>query len=158
MAESRKKSRKRSGGKARPHKNFQIYLDENLCNCQPILDVLGLNRIKVYRHLQHFPSGTLDRDWLPFVGHNKLVLLTTDKRFRYNEIERVALQTYNIKCFEFSGNSLGAQGMANALGKALPKMMRLRRTRKKCFVASISPFGQIRVMWDSKKRKKKNRR
>lgn len=157
MAESQKKSRKQSGGKARPPKTFQVYLDANLCNCALILQVLHDANIKVFRHGEHFPSNALDTDWLPFVGQNKLLLLTTDKRFRYNDLERAAVRTYNIHCFEFSGNAAGAIKMAEALKSALPKMIKFKKNHRKYFVASISPSGDVKLMWSHKNDKIKTK-
>ncbi len=150
MAESQKKSRKQSGGKARPPKTFQVYLDANLCNCALILQVLQDANIKVCRHVEYFPSNALDPEWLPFVGQNKLLLLTTDKRFRYNDLERAAVRTYNIQCYEFSGNAAGAIKMAEALKLALPRMIKLKRYHHKYFVASISPSGDVKIIWSHK--------
>jgi hypothetical protein len=150
MAEGQKKSRKQSGGKARPPKTFQIYLDANLHNCALVLQVLRDASITVYRHADHFPSDAKDKDWLPFVGRHNLLLLTTDKRFRYNDLERAAVRAYDIQCFEFSGNAAGATKMAEALKLALPKMLKLKRYHHKDFVASISPSGDVKIMWSHK--------
>src|SRR5690242_6504866 len=100
MAARSKKSRKRLGGKrSKPPKNFQIFLDENLHRCQPILDVLEEKSISVHRHYQHFDPGKEDSAWLPLVGKNKWVLITTDESFRYNELERLALVKHGVKVF-----------------------------------------------------------
>lgn len=152
MADKKKKSKKQSGGKEGPPKAFQIYLDENLCNCRPILDVLNSNGIQTHLHLSHFRAGTPDSEWLQFVGSKKLVLLTTDKMLRYNEIERKALEIHNVQAFEFTHNNIGAKAMADALTRALPKMVNFRRSRRKSFVASISPSGKVTAAWGSKRR------
>jgi hypothetical protein len=89
MADNQKRSRKRLGGN-KPPKNFQIYLDENLCNCQAILDVLSHHGVKTHRHLAYFESGTQDQEWLQFVGAKKLVLLTSDKSFVTTQLKKNA--------------------------------------------------------------------
>jgi hypothetical protein len=155
MADHEKKSRKRSGGKAKPPKNFQIYLDENLCNCQAILDVLNHHGIQIHRHFSHFKSGAKDEEWLDFVGSKRLLLLTTDKGFRYNAVEKELLITYNVQSFEFSRNNKGAKAMAEALDKALPKMINFWRSRRRSFIASISPSGKVTAMWDAKRRERR---
>jgi hypothetical protein len=158
MAEGRKKSRKQSGGKQlRPPKTFQIYLDENLCNCKPILQTLSFAGMVFHKHLDHFPAGTPDHEWLPFIGLNKYLLVTLDKRLRFNELERAAIRTHNIQCCEFSGGSIGAIKMAEALNIALPKMIKLKKHYRKYYVASISPSGEVKIVWDYKKDKERIR-
>ena len=73
--------------------------------------------------------GTPDDECLPFVGQERWALLTTDPRFRYNELERIALQNYNVQAFEFADNRIGALGMAEALQIALPAMRKARVAR-----------------------------
>jgi hypothetical protein len=147
MNDRPEKLRKPSGGRGRPPK-FDVYLDENLCNCKPLLEVLAGHGIQVHRHLEFFQRGTPDDAWLPFVGQKRWALLTTDRRFRYNELERIALQNHNIQAFEFSDNRTGALGMAQALRIALPAMQKVLRRRKRYFVATISKSGQVKVRWD----------
>lgn len=102
-----------AAGREGPPK-FNVYLDENLCNCRAILDVLTEHGIQVHSHLEFFQRGTPDDEWLSFVGGNRWALLTTDRCFRYNELEGISLQNQNIQAFESSGNRIGASGMAQA--------------------------------------------
>jgi hypothetical protein len=115
--------------------------------------VLASHGIRVHRHLEFFQRGTPDNEWLPFVGNNRWALLTTDRRFRYNELERIALQNHNIQAFEFSDNRIGALGMAQALRIALPAMQKVLSRRRGYFVATISKSGQVKVGWDWRWRK-----
>lgn len=94
MASSLTKSKRRSVGKPEQLQleDFILYLDENLDNCQPILDVLTANQVQHHRHRDHFPRGTADEAWLEFIAERSWVVLTKDKRNRYNEIERDALR------------------------------------------------------------------
>ena len=154
MDDRQEKSKKPSGGRGTPPK-FDVYLDENLCNCKPILEVLADPRVQVHRHLEFFQRGTPDDAWLPFVGKNRWAVLTTDRRFRYNELERIALQTHNVQAFEFTDNQIGALGMAEALRIALPAMQTVLRQRRRYFVATISTSGQVNVRWDWRWKKKK---
>ena len=154
MDDRPEKLKKPSGGRGRPSK-FAVYLDENLCNCKPILEVLARHGIQVHRHLETFQRGTPDDEWLPFVGKNGWAILTTDRRFRYNELERIALQNHNVRAFEFTDNQIGALGMAEALNIALPSMQKVLSRRRRYFVATISKSGQVTVRWDSRWRKKR---
>jgi hypothetical protein len=90
--------------------DFVLYLDENLDNCQPILDALLNNGVQYRRHRDHFPRGAADETWLPFVTERGWIVLTKDKRNRYNEIERDAVRRHRVREFYFgSGNFNGAE-------------------------------------------------
>jgi hypothetical protein len=79
--------------------DFILYLDENLDNCQPILDALGASQVQYHRHRDHFARGTADEVWLQFVAERSWVVVTKDKRNRYNEIERDALRRHRVREF-----------------------------------------------------------
>ena len=98
-------------------------------------------------HLAHFPRGTLDETWLPLVGSKGWVLLTADKRIRYNALEKQALKENRVREFVFASGNLSAQDMAVALGLALPKMLRLCRKLKPPFVASVARSGEVNLRW-----------
>jgi len=94
--------------------DFILYLDENLDNCQPILDALLSNSVRYERHRDHFARGEQDEVWLQFVAERSWIVLTKDKRNRYNEIEREALRRHRVREFYFgSGNFTGSE-MAEA--------------------------------------------
>jgi PIN like domain len=92
VAHSRKSKRQSDGSGhslSRPD-DFTFYLDENLCNTKSILETLTKLGVHFERHLDHFARGTPDETWLPLVGKNSWVLLTADKRIRYNFLEKRA--------------------------------------------------------------------
>lgn len=85
--------------------------------------------------------------WLPTVGTNGWVLLTADKRIRYNFLEKRALKENSVREFVFaSGNMSGAE-MAAALEMAIEKMKKLCRKLDPPFVASISRKGDVYLRW-----------
>ncbi len=49
------------------------------------------NDIHHERHGAHFSAGTEDSVWLPFVGEKGWILLTKDKRIRFNDLEKRAV-------------------------------------------------------------------
>lgn len=126
---------------------FVLYLDENLCNSQAILETLQKLRVRFERHLAHFRRGILDEEWLPLVGSKGWILLTTDKRIRYNFLERRALQLHGIREFVFTSGNMSGQEMSVALEAALPKMRRLCRKFKPPFVAAITRAGEVHMRW-----------
>jgi hypothetical protein len=128
--------------------DFILYLDENLDNCQPIIDVLTASSVQFRRHRDSYPRGTLDETWLPFVAEQAWVVLTKDKRNRYNEIERDAVRRHRVREFYFgSGNFTGTE-MAQALAQALPEMKRISRTVGPPVVGSIRRSGTVTVVFD----------
>ncbi len=108
--------------------DFILYLDENLDNCQPIIEALIANAVQHMRHRDHFARGTADEVWLPFVAERGWIVLTKDKRNRYNELERDAVRRHRVREFYFgSGNFNGAE-MALALLDAVSQMKEFVRT------------------------------
>ena len=76
-----------------------LFLDENLHNCKAILDALSEANVRVERHGKHFNPGAADVEWLPFIGHQKWLLITVDQNIRYNELERRAIERSQVRAF-----------------------------------------------------------
>jgi PIN like domain len=146
MAEARKKSGKRSGGKGntekQPH-NYRstLYLDENLCECVQIHKVLTDAAFPFKRHLEFFPRGTLDKDWLPLPGSKGWPVLTKDKAQRYTPLEKTKIVEHNLKIFAFSSGNLSGADMADLLKTNLRRLDKFARKQVPPFVASISKTG-----------------
>jgi PIN like domain len=152
MAARRSKSKKPSAGSApspspSPPDDFVLYLDENLCNSRAIQNALTKLGIHFERHLAHFDRGILDETWLPLVGSKGWVLLTADKRIRYNSLEKHALEEHAVREFVFTSGNMSGQDMATALELAIPKMLRLCHKLKPPFVASITRLGEVHLRW-----------
>lgn len=99
------------------------------------------------QHLTHFARGVRDEEWLPLVGKNGWVLLTTDKQLRYNLLERRALQRNAVREFVFASGNMSGQEMADALELAIPKMRKLCRKLRPPFVAAITRGGEVHLRW-----------
>jgi hypothetical protein len=152
MAARRKRSRKPSAGSAHslspsPPDDFVLYLYENLCSTRAILDILTKLGVPFERHLAHFSPGTLDEVWLPLVGSKGWILLTSDKRIRYNLLEKRALKVHAVREFVFTSGNMSGQDMAAALELALNRMRNFCRRTKPPFVASITRTGEIHLRW-----------
>ena len=148
MASSRGRSKKQSAGsRARQSlpEDFVLYLDENLHNCKPILDALVQRGVRHERHGSHFPPGTEDTVWLPLVGQNRWLLITKDKRIRYNELEKAAVLRYSVREFYFSSGNYSGAEMAEMLVTALPEMARICRKYDPPFIASITKSGKVNL-------------
>jgi len=118
-----------------------------LCNSRAILESLSNPNIPVQRHLNHFPRGTLDETWLPTVGKNGWILLTSDKRIRYNSLERLAVEENAVREFVFTSGNMSGSDMAQAIETALPKIRRLCRKVQAPFIASITRSGEVNLRW-----------
>jgi hypothetical protein len=99
------------------------------------------------RHLDHFSRGAPDEAWLPLVGTNGWILLTADKRIRYNLLEKRALEKNAVREFVFASGNMSGQEMAQALERALRKMQRLCRKFGPPFVAAITRAGEVHMRW-----------
>jgi hypothetical protein len=97
--------------------------------------------------LAHFSPGTVDETWLPLVGSKGWILLTSDKRIRYNLLEKRALKVHAVREFVFTSGNMSGQDMAAALGLALSRMRVLCARTKPPFVASITRTGEVHLRW-----------
>jgi hypothetical protein len=152
MAARHRKSKKPSAGSAHslspsPPDDFVLYLDENLCNARAIIDTLTNLGVRFERHLAHFSQGIPDDEWLPKVGSNGWILLTSDKRIRYNLLEKQALEVHAVREFVFTSGNMSGQDMAAALELALKKMRNFCARTKPPFVASITRTGEVYLRW-----------
>ncbi|MGH9707270.1 MAG: hypothetical protein ACRD5R_10985 [Candidatus Acidiferrales bacterium] len=150
MAARHNKSKKPSAGNSlspSPPDEFSLYLDENLCNATAILGVLRELGVPFQRHLEYFPRGIPDEEWLPFVGEKGWALLTADKRIRYNLLERRALTQNAVRQFVFASGNLSGQDMADALKKAMGKMRNMCLRLRPPFVAAITRGGEVHLRW-----------
>jgi hypothetical protein len=144
------KSKKRSVGSGRSRllpEDFVLYLDENLCNSTFILGTLTKLGVRFERHLSHFSRGTLDENWLPIVGKNEWVLLTADKRIRYNLLEKRALEKNRVREFVFASGNMSGQEMAEALEQGIRKIIKMCSSIDPPFVAAITRSGEVHLRW-----------
>jgi len=128
--------------------DFILYLDENLDNCQPILEALVSQGIQHRRHRDYFARGTPDETWLQYVAERAWVVVTKDKRNRYNQIERNALRRHKAREFYFASGNFSGSEMASALTIALPKMKTICREHSSQMVGSIARSGHVTVVYD----------
>ena len=131
-----------------PPEAVVLFLDENIHNCQPILNALREAGIRYERHGDRFPAGTHDNKWLPLVGQNEWLLVTVDQKLRYNELERKAIIRYGVRAFVFTSGNLSGLTMANLLVAAFPEMARICRRVDPPFIASITKTGAVNLRYD----------
>ncbi|MBE3603350.1 hypothetical protein IMX07_06905 [bacterium] len=123
--------------------NFQtiLYLDENLCDCKKILEILEKHGFPYERHLKHFARGTVDEEWFPLPASNGWAVLTKDKALRYSPLERDQIIRHGLKIFAYSSGNMAAAEMAALLERHLRKIDRVARAWPPPFVAAIRSTG-----------------
>jgi len=84
------------------------------------------------------------------VGSKGWVLLTADKRIRYNMLEKRALKEHAVREFVFASGNMSGLDMAAALELALPKMRSLSSRQNPPFVASVTRTGEVNLRWPKK--------
>jgi hypothetical protein len=109
------------------------------------LDALVQQHIKYERHGQHFSPGTQDTAWLPVIGEKGWVLVTKDKRIRFNDLEREAVVAYRVWEFYFTSGNYSGTEMAMMLTTALPEILRLCQKKAPHFIASITKAGKVHL-------------
>jgi len=73
--------------------------------------------------------------------------ITSDKRIRYNSLEKLALELYAVREFVFTSGNMSGHDMAAALERALNKMRTFCARTKPPFVASITRSGEVDLRW-----------
>jgi hypothetical protein len=131
-----------------PPDEFILFLDENIHNCQPILRALQAANIPYRRFGDYFSPGTPDETWLPHVGQQGWLLITVDKKIRYNELERRAIVRNRVREFVFTSGNLSGSTMAGLLVKAFPGIGKLCKENDPPFIASITKIGAVHLRFD----------
>ncbi len=102
-----------------------------------------MHNVRHERHGSYFAPGTEDTFKLPFVGERGWLLITKDKRIRFNELEKLAVKRHRVREFYFaSGNHNGSEITAMLI-TALRDIARFCRRYDPPFIASISASGKV---------------
>lgn len=98
------------------------------------------------RLTRHLPKGTPDEQWLELAGRNGWVVLTRDKRIRYRQLERLALQAASVRAFVFTGGNVTLGETAAILARALPRIAKICASGVGPFVYHLGSSGRPRRM------------
>ncbi|HEV7515707.1 MAG TPA: hypothetical protein VGR07_05350 [Thermoanaerobaculia bacterium] len=77
-----------------------FFVDQNLCGL--FAAHLRLAGLRIEELQDHFPPGTRDVDWLPFVGEKGWVAVTMD-HLKSDPEEQVALMVHGVRVFVLVG-------------------------------------------------------
>ena len=112
--------------------------------------------LRAENYVAHVPgadpvlTGTVDVDWLPFVGTRHWILITKDKNIRKREIELRAMRASRVNTFVLTGAGLTGAEQARVVKEALPAMLRLLRRRSAHFIARITAESSVQILEFSK--------
>lgn len=94
----------------------------------------------------HLPRDARDEAWLAEVGERGWYVITLDAKIRYRRLEQRAVRDHSVGLFvlvRWKG-STGAT-MAQALIRAIPKMLRLVAKQDRPFIAKVHGDGRVAV-------------
>lgn len=112
------------------------------------MEALAGHNIRFERHQEYYDRGTTDDVWLPFVGRNGWIVLTKDKRNRYNQWEKLAVQKFAVREFYFGSGNFTGKEMAESLVLALPELKRAYYAYAPPLVISIARSGAVTIVFD----------
>jgi len=145
MNAKRKRSRKRSAASSkRPRKNKEhiFYIDEGI-GAHVVSGALRDAGAKVETANNALYSGVPDEEWIKYVGKNKRLAITKDKRLRHREIEIRAIKKYKAKIFRFTSGNMSGKEMAEIAVKAIGKMEKYADKYSGPFVVSLTKGGKL---------------
>ena len=140
-------ARKRSGTRSaasstsRPPEPLTFFLDESLDGASVVAALRDAGAL-IERLTEHFPRGTADEVWLTRAGQRRWIVLTRDKRIRYRQLERLALQAAKVRAFVFTGGNVTAKDTAAILVRALPRMSNIARADAGPFIYHLGKSGK----------------
>jgi len=117
MAAKKRKSKKRSVANSGQRNIHVFFIDEALGSHQ-IPGALEAAGDSVEIHNDILTSGSPDTDWIEYIGKNKRLGITKDRRIRYRSAEIEAIKDDGAMIFRFASGNLRGREMAEILLKA----------------------------------------
>jgi len=126
---------------SRPPDPLTLFLDESLDSVS-VANALRDAGATVVRHTEQFPRGIADDVWLTYAGENNWVVITRDKRIRYRQLERLALQAAKVRAFVFTGGNVTAADTGSILSRALDRIHKICQINRGPFIYHIGRSGK----------------
>jgi hypothetical protein len=120
---------------------------EAAVGCTEVIEAFGREKIKYKLHRDYANAHTLDPTWLPLIGKEKWVLLTTDDSMQHRGAEAAAIKAYKVRSFVFRSHMTGVD-MAKFLVKMMPGMRRFCGLHEAPFIGYLQPNGKIKPIMD----------
>ncbi len=141
-AKKRSGTRSAASSTSKPREPVAFFLDESLDSLS-VVTALRDAGATVHRLTDIFPKGTPDEIWLAKAGENNWVVLTRDKRIRYRQLERLALQAAKVRTFVFTGGNVTGKDTGVILAGVLSRLEKLARAVSGPFIYTISRGGVL---------------
>jgi len=126
-----------------PPEDTPIFFSDASLGRRVVPDALRAAGVALVVHDDVFPPGTPDQEWLREAGQNGWIVLTKDKKIRYRDIERRALEEARVGAFVLTGKNLTGDEMGRAFVSAIPRMLRVIRKTTRPFLATVSASGAV---------------
>ena len=84
------------------------------------------------------------------MGEKGWLLVTKDKKIRFNELEKAAVLRNKVREFYFASGNFNGTEMAEMLVAALRDMAKLCRKQAPPFIASITKAGNVNLRFPTK--------
>ena len=140
-----KRLKKRSAANSRQlkkSKEYIFFIDEAI-GVHDVPDALRNAGVEVETVHDVLYSGALDEEWIEYVGRNKRLAITKDKRIRHREIELQAIKKHKAKVFRYTSGNLSGKEMAEIAVKALIKMQDFADRHNGPFIVSLTKGGRL---------------
>lgn len=134
-----------SAANSRPPEPLTLFLDESL-DSDSIARALEAAGAKVERLTKHLPKGTDDQTWLALAGSLGWVVLTRDKRIRYRQLERQALESAGVRAFVFIGGNVTLSDTAAILARTYTAIADICKREPGPFLYHVGRGGKPRRM------------
>jgi hypothetical protein len=140
-------AKKRSGTRSAAKSTSKLpepvtfFVDEWL-NSLSVVSALRDAGATVQRLTDRFSKGTPDEVWLAEAGRNGWVVLTRDKRIRYRQLERLALQAAKVRAFVFTGGNVTGEETGAILAGSLDRVSKIARADPGPFIYHIGRSGR----------------
>jgi hypothetical protein len=141
--QAKRRSGTRSAAKStsKPLEPVTFFVDESLDSLSVVAALRDAGAI-VQRLTERFPRGTPDEVWLAEAGRNGWVVLTRDKRIRYRQLERLALQAAKVRAFVFTGGNVTGEETGAILAGSLDRVTKIARADAGPFIYHIGRSGR----------------
>jgi hypothetical protein len=107
-------------------------------------DALKLLGADVVKHDDLFEPDTPDDHWLIAAASNGWTVITKDKRIRFNEAERRAIQDARVGCFVLLSPRLTRWTMARLLLQIWERLEEISAQEARPFIYGVHADGSIR--------------
>ena len=137
-------SRRRSSTRRKPHDPV-FFVDADLSD-SVFHGVLSAAGVRFERHDDHFAPGTDDLDWLPKAGEHDWVVLSHNRRLRYEAAQTDRLFEHNVRAIMLIGNprpnpagkrSVFTRELAENFVRSMPGILRFLERHPRPWIAKL---------------------